>query len=66
MQHWLLNGAVGVDALSIDRNIGADFTTIEYFLDLGGGGGYDSIDSMNESLMDSMNSIFEVADIPIF
>ena len=66
MQHWLLNGAVGVDALSIDRNIGADFTTIEYFLDLGGGGGYDSIDSMNESLLDSLNSIFEVADIPMF
>ena len=66
MQHWLLNGAVGVDALSIDRNIGADFTTIEYFLDLGGGGGYDSIDSMNESLLDSLNSIFEVADVPIF
>ncbi len=57
---------MGVDALSIDSNIGADFTTIEYFLDLGGGSGYDSIESMNESPLDSLNSIFEVADVPIF
>ena len=66
MQHWLLNGAVGVDALSINSNIGPDFTTIEYFLDLGGGGGHDSIDSMNESQLESLNSIFEVADVPMF
>ena len=45
VQHWLLNGAVGVDALSIDSNIGADFTTIEYLLDLGGGGDYDYLAS---------------------
>ena len=53
-------GAVGVYALSIDSTYGAEFTTIEYFLDFVGGGGYDS---MNESLMDS---ILEVADIPMF
>ena len=57
---------VGFDALSIDGTYGADFTTIEDLQGLVFVGGYDSIDSMNESLMDSMNSIFEVAEIPMF
>ena len=61
-----MNGEAGVDAVGINSNIGADFTTIEYFLVLRGGGGYDSIDSMNESLLDSLNSIFEVAYVPMF
>ncbi len=59
-------GEVGVDALSIDSTLGADFTTIEDLQGLVAAGGYDSIDSMNESLLDSLNSIFEVADIPMF
>ena len=57
---------VGFDALSIYGTYGADFTTIEDLQGLVFVGGYDSIDSMNESLMDSMNSIFEVAEIPMF
>ena len=57
---------MGVDALSIDSTSGADFMTIEDLQGFVAAGGYDSIDSMNESLMDSMNSIFEVADIPMF
>ena len=57
---------VGFDALSIDGTYGADFTTIEDLQGFVAAGGYDSIDSMKESLMDSMNSIFEVADIPMF
>ena len=52
MQHWLLNGAVGVDALSIDSTYGPDFTTIECLSGLVAGGGYDSIDPMNESPLD--------------
>ena len=59
-------GDVGVDALSIDSTSGAAITTIEDLQGFVAAGGYDSIDSMNESLMDSMNSIFEVADITMF
>ena len=59
-------GEVGVDALSIDSTNSADSWTIEDLQGLIAGGGYDSIDPMNESLIDSMNSIFEVAEIPMF
>ena len=57
---------VRFDAVGINSNIGPDVTTIEELPGLVGGCGYDSIDSMKESQMDSMNSIFEVADIPMF
>ena len=61
--------AVGVDALSIDstneeESYSRGNELFQEWLELGGG--YDSIDSMKESQMDSMNSIFEVADIPMF
>ena len=57
---------VGLDALSIDGTYGADFTRIEDLLGLVAGGGYDSIASMDESLLDTLNSIYEVADVPMF
>ena len=65
-------GAVGVDALSIDS---IDDRILSYLnpqeiadlmnilLAAGPVGGYDSIDSLNESLL---NPIFEVAEIPTF
>ena len=57
-------GEVGIDALSIDSTNEADFTNIEDLQGLVAGGGYDSIESMNESPLDSL--IFQVADVPMF
>ena len=56
-----------VDALRIDRINDDDFNrrSLELFEDWLGRVGYDYIDSMMyESLMDSMNPIFDVAEVP--